>query len=153
MDTTKKDLPIYVADESIATRKGEPGTTFRAKREYEEAASASSGPPPLVQAAAAPKAVAQKKMPKSKPPAAPTVKLEDVAMDYQATREGEPLDAAKIGDEEGDTTDAGEEEEYPLGSHPCSQCQSVVANGMLFCLRCNHEPATLRRPRSASSTT
>ena len=47
VDTTKKDLPIYVADESIATRKGEPGTTFRAKREYEEAASASSGPPPL----------------------------------------------------------------------------------------------------------
>ena len=47
VDTTKKDLPIYVADESIATRKGEPGTTFRAKREYEEAASASPGPPPL----------------------------------------------------------------------------------------------------------
>eukprot|EP00439_Symbiodinium_sp_Y106_P065646 s125_g10.t1 len=135
VDTTKKDLPIYVADESLATRKSEPGTTFRAKREYEEAASASSGPPPLPQSAAAPKAMAEKKMPKSKPPVA---KLEDVAMDYedQATREGEPLDAAKIGDEEGDTTDAGEEEEYPLGSHPCSQCQSVVANGMLFCLRC-----------------
>ena len=46
VDTTKKDLPIYVADESVATRKSEPGTSFRAKREYEEAASASTGPPP-----------------------------------------------------------------------------------------------------------
>ena len=137
VDTTKKDLPIYVADESVAARKGEPGTGFRAKREYEAAASASSGPPPRP-VAAAPKAVAQKKMPKSKPSAAPTVKLEDIVMDddYEATRKGEPLDAAKIGDEEGDTTDAGEEEGYPLGSHPCSQCQTVVANGMLFCLRC-----------------
>ena len=56
--------------------------------------------------------------------------------DDEATRKGEPLAAAKIDDEEGDTTDAGEQEEYPLGSHPCSQCQSIVANGMLFCLRC-----------------
>ena len=133
VDTTKKDLPIYVADESVATRKSEPGTGFRAKREY-EAASASTGPPPRPPPTAAPKAVAQKKMPKSKPPAAPPVKLEDVIMDYddEAAREGEPSDAAKIGDEESDTTDAGEAEGFPLGSHPCSKCQSVVATGMLF---------------------
>ena len=55
--------------------------------------------------------------------------------DDEATRKGDPLDAVKVDDDEGDTTDAGEEEGYPLGSHPCAQCQSVVANGMLFCLR------------------
>ena len=139
VDTTKKDLPIYVANESEAAREGEPGSSFRAKRDYEEAASASSGPPPK-QAATAPKAVATNRMPKSTPvpSAAPTAKLEDIIMDDddEATRKGEPLAAAKIDDEEGDTTDAGEQEEYPLGSHPCSQCQSIVANGMLFCLRC-----------------
>ena len=138
VDTTKKDLPLYVAKEDEATREGEPGPSFRAKRDYEEAASASSAPPPK-QAATAPKAVASKKMPKSstKPTAAPITKLEDVVMDDDdATRKGEPSDAVKADDDEGDTTDAGEEEGYPLGSHPCAQCQSIVANGMLFCLRC-----------------
>eukprot|EP00439_Symbiodinium_sp_Y106_P018295 s8279_g2.t1 len=99
---------------------GEPGPSFRAKRDYEEAASASSAPPPR-QAATAPKAVASKKMPKSspKPTAAPITKLEDVVMDEDdAARKGEPSDAVKADDDEGDTTDAGEEEGYPLGSHP-----------------------------------
>ena len=137
VDTTKKDLPLYVAKDDTATREGEPGSSFRAKRDYEETASASSAPPPK-QAPTAPKAVASKKMPKSspKPSAAPTAKLEDVIIDDdEATRKGDPLDAVKVDDDEGDTTDAGEEEGYPLGSHPCAQCQSVVANGMLFCLR------------------
>ena len=81
-------------------------------------------------------------MPKSspKPTAAPATKLEDVVMDDDdATRKGEPSDAVKADDDEGDTADAGEEEGYPLGplgSHPCAQCPSIVANGMLFCLRC-----------------
>ena len=120
VDTTKKDLPLYVAKEHEATREGEPGPSFRAKRDYEEAASASSAPPPR-QAATAPKAVASKKMPKSspKPTAAPITKLEDVVMDEDdAARKGEPSDAVKADDDEGDTTDAGEEEGYPLGSHP-----------------------------------
>ena len=70
VDTTKKDLPIHVADESVATRKGE-SDKFPGKREYEEAASTSSSRPPSQPVATAvPKAVAQKKMPKSKPPAA-----------------------------------------------------------------------------------
>ena len=137
VDATKKDLPLYVASEKEATREGEPGYSFRAKRDYEEAATSSTAPPPK-QAATAPKAVASKKMPKSspKPKAAPTIKLEDVAMDDDddATRKGEPSDAAKADNDEGDTTDAGEEEGYPLGSHPCAQCQTIVANGMLFCL-------------------
>ena len=73
-------------------------------------------------------------MPKSspKPTAAPITKLEDVVMDDDdddATRKGEPSDAVKADDDEGDTTDAGEGEGYPLGSHPCAQCQSIVANG------------------------
>ena len=82
VDTTKKDLPLYVAAEKEATCESEPDRTFRAKRDYEEAASSSSAPP---------KAVESKKMPKpsSKPEAASTVKLEDVAMDDDATREGE----------------------------------------------------------------
>ena len=66
VDTTKKDLPLYVAKDDAATREGEPGSSFRAKRDYEETASASSGPPPK-QVATAPKAVASKKMPKSTP--------------------------------------------------------------------------------------
>ena len=122
-----RSTPLYVAKELTATRD-----------DYEETASTSSAPPPK-QAATAPKAVASKKMPKSspKPSAAPIAELEDVVMDDdEATRKGEPLDAVKGDDDEGDTTDAGEEEGYPLGSHPCAQCQTVVANGMLFCLRC-----------------
>ena len=89
------------------------------------------------QPAVAPKAVATKKMPTapSKSEAATSTKLEDVAMDDDATRKGEPSDAAGADDDEGDTTDAGEEEAFPLGSHPCAQCQAIVANGMLFCLR------------------
>ena len=75
VDASKKDLPLYVAKDE-ATREGEPGSSFRAKRDYEETASASSAPPPK-QAATAPKAVASKKMPKSspKPSAAPIAKL------------------------------------------------------------------------------
>ena len=34
VDTTKKDLPLYVAKEHEATREGEPGPSFRAKRDY-----------------------------------------------------------------------------------------------------------------------
>ena len=64
VDAAKKDLPLYVAGEKEATREGEPGHSFRAKHDYEEAASSSSAPPPK-QAAVAPKAVASKKMLKS----------------------------------------------------------------------------------------
>ena len=74
--------------------------------------------------------------------------------DDEATRKGEPLVDAKIGDEEGDTTDAGEEEDYPLGSHPCSQCQTLVTNGMLFCLRCKApQRSDPQRSQRDSSTT
>ena len=37
---------------------------------------------------------------------------------------------------ESDTTEAGEDDPYPLGSFPCTNCQAIVAKGMLFCLRC-----------------
>ncbi|CAE7857403.1 csx1 [Symbiodinium microadriaticum] len=50
-----------------------------------------------------------------------------------ATREGEPSAAEAI---ESDTTEAGEDDPYPLGSFPCTNCQAIVAKGMLFCLRC-----------------
>ena len=49
---------------------------------------------------------------------------------------GEPSDAAKIGDEESDTTDAGENRGFPSRLAPMLKSQSVVATGMLFCLRC-----------------
>ncbi|CAE7610555.1 unnamed protein product [Symbiodinium sp. CCMP2592] len=149
IDTSKKNLPLYVAEHKEAAREGEPERIFRAKRDYEEAAAASSSSaPPPKQAAIAPKAIASKKMPKVVPkPAAIAEKDESMDLD-EATREGEPADAAGAFDldetkvevevevDEGDTTDAGEDEPYPLGSHPCRECAAVVANGMLFCLRC-----------------
>ncbi|CAE7198859.1 unnamed protein product [Symbiodinium sp. CCMP2592] len=149
VDTSNKNLPLYVAEHKEAAREGEPERIFRAKRDYEEAAAASSSSaPPPKQAAIAPKAIASKKMPKVVPkPAAIAEKDESMDLD-EATREGEPADAAGAFDldetkvevevevDEGDTTDAGEDEPYPLGSHPCRECAAVVANGMLFCLRC-----------------
>ncbi|CAE7851892.1 unnamed protein product, partial [Symbiodinium necroappetens] len=58
----------------------------------------------------------------------------DVAMDDdKATRKVEPSAAVDV---DSDTTDAGEDDPYPLGSFPCSNCQAVVAKGMLFCLKC-----------------
>ncbi|CAE7274790.1 unnamed protein product [Symbiodinium sp. CCMP2592] len=149
IDTSNKNLPLYVAEHKEAAREGEPERIFRAKRDYEEAAAASSSSaPPPKQAAIAPKAIASKKMPKVVPkPAAIAEKDESMDLD-EATREGEPADAAGAFDldetkvevevevDEGDTTDAGEDEPYPLGSHPCRECAAVVANGMLFCLRC-----------------
>ena len=69
-------------------------------------------------------------MPKSspKPTAAPATKLEDVVMDDDdATRKGEPSDAVKADDDEGDTADAGEEEGYPLGPHRL--CLGVTMSG------------------------
>ncbi|CAE7557334.1 unnamed protein product [Symbiodinium sp. CCMP2592] len=147
IDTSKKNLPLYVAEHKEAAREGEPERIFRAKRDYEEAAAASSSSaPPPKQAAIAPKAIASKKMPKVVPkPAAIAEKDESMDLD-EATREGEPADAAGAFDldetkvevevEVDDTTDAGEDEPYPLGSHPCRECAAVVANGMLFCLRC-----------------
>ena len=58
----------------------------------------------------------------------------DVAMDDdKATREGESSAAVDV---DSDTSDAGEEDPYPLGSFPCANCQAVVAKGMLFCLKC-----------------
>ncbi|CAE7328947.1 Mettl21e [Symbiodinium sp. CCMP2592] len=149
IDTSKKNLPLYVAEHKEAAREGEPERIFRAKRDYEEAAAASSSTaPPPKQAAIAPKAITSKKMPKVVPkPAAIAEKDESMDLD-EATREGEPADAAGAFDidetkvevevevDEGDTTDAGEDEPYPLGSHPRRECAAVVANGMLFCLRC-----------------
>ena len=38
VDTSKKDLPLYVAESFEATVTGEPDRSFRAKRDYEEAA-------------------------------------------------------------------------------------------------------------------
>ncbi|OLP76872.1 hypothetical protein AK812_SmicGene43138 [Symbiodinium microadriaticum] len=35
-----------------------------------------------------------------------------------------------------DTTEAGEDDPYPLGSFPCTKCQAVAAKGMLFSLKC-----------------
>ncbi|CAE7657286.1 unnamed protein product [Symbiodinium sp. CCMP2592] len=140
IDTSNKNLPLYVAEHKEAAREGEPERIFRAKRDYEEAAAASSSSaPPPKQAAIAPKAIASKKMPKVVPkPAAIAEKDESMDLD-EATREGEPADAAgafDLDENKGDTTDAGEDEPYPLGSHPCRECAAVVANGMLFCLRC-----------------
>ncbi|CAE7778417.1 unnamed protein product [Symbiodinium sp. CCMP2592] len=144
VDTSKKNLPLYVAENKEATREGEPVHVFRAKRDYEEAAASSSSAPPPKQAAIAPKATASKKMPKVAPkPTAVAKKDDDMDLD-EATRKGKPADAdvfapdveAKAEEEEGDTTDAGEDEPYPRGSHPCRECAAVVANGMLFCLRC-----------------
>ncbi|CAE7339345.1 kptA, partial [Symbiodinium sp. CCMP2456] len=101
VDTSKNDLPLYVADNKEATREGEPGHIFRAKRDYEEAASSSSAPPPK-QAAIAPKAVAPK-------PEVTEIIGDDVTMAAGlATRNGEPADSAgSIPEEEGDMTDAG----------------------------------------------
>ena len=137
-DTSKKDKPLYVAKGMEATREGEP---FRAKRDYQEAAASSTDAAPR-------KPVAAKRMPGTarRPTLIDPPKAEDVVMSSAvATRKGEPAksagdDSAEIEVEvevdEGDTTDAGEEERYPLGSHPCAACQAVVANGMLFCLKC-----------------
>ncbi|CAE7403505.1 Wrn [Symbiodinium sp. CCMP2592] len=148
VDTSKKNknLPLYVAEPKEAAREGEPERIFRAKRDYEEAATASSSSaPPPKQAAIAPKAIASKKMPKVAPKPAAIVEKDEVMDLDEATREGEPADAAgfapdetevEVEVDEGDTTDAGEDEPYPLGSHPCRECAAVVANGMLFCLRC-----------------
>ncbi|CAE7314988.1 unnamed protein product [Symbiodinium sp. CCMP2592] len=145
-DTSKKNLPLYVAEHKEAAREGEPERIFRAKRDYEEAAAASSSSaPPPKQAAIAPKAIASKKMPKVAPKPAAIVEKDEVMDLDEATREGEPADAGgfapdetevEVEVDEGDTTDAGEDEPYPLGSHPCRECAAVVANGMLFCLRC-----------------
>ncbi|CAE7400470.1 NLRC3 [Symbiodinium sp. CCMP2592] len=113
VDTSKKNLPLYVAEHKEATREGEPEHVFRAKRDYEEAAASSSSAPPPKQAAIAPKAIASKKM--RKVASKPTAVIEkDDAMDLdEATREGEPADAdgfapepeAEAKEEEGDTTD------------------------------------------------
>ncbi|CAE7337449.1 kptA, partial [Symbiodinium sp. CCMP2456] len=145
IDTSQKDKPLYVAKGSEATREGEPERTFRAKRDYEEAASSSTAAPP--------KAAAAKRMPTAtqKPKVIDPSEIEDTTMlPAVATREGEPAPSApsasddvevevEVEVDEGDTTDAGEEELYPLGSHPCASCHAVVANGMLFCLKC-HAP-------------
>ena len=142
VDTTKKDQPLYVAESTEATLTGEPG--FRAKRDYEEAASSSSMAPPVAKApvikptaakTSAPKPTA-KKMPTNKMPAEEIADADvpDATMDLDAaTREGEPSAAVDV---ESDTTDAGEDDPYPLGSFPCANCQAIVAKGMLFCLRC-----------------
>ncbi|CAE7917357.1 kptA, partial [Symbiodinium necroappetens] len=140
IDTGQKDKPLYVAKGSEATREGEPERTFRAKRDYEEAASSSTAAPP--------KAAAAKRMPMAtqKPKVIDPSEIEDTTMvPVVATREGEPAPSAsddvevevEVEVDEGDTTDAGEAELYPLGSHPCASCHAVVANGMLFCLKCN----------------
>ena len=142
VDTSKKDQPLYVAESTEATLAGEPA--FRAKRDYEEAASSSSMAPPVAKApvikptaakTSAPKPTA-KKMPTNKMPVEEIADAEvpDASMEFDAaTREGEPSAAADV---ESDTTDAGEDDPYPLGSFPCANCQAIVAKGMLFCLRC-----------------
>ena len=141
VDTSKKDQPLYVAESTEATREGE--SAFRAKRDYEEAASSSSMAPPVAKAPvikptaakSAPKPTA-KKMPTNKMPVEEHVDSEvpDATMDLDAaTREGEPSAAEAV---ESDTTEAGEDDPYPLGSFPCANCQAIVAKGMLFCLRC-----------------
>ena len=140
VDTSKKDQPLYVAESTEATLAGEPA--FRAKRDYEEAASSSSMAAPVAKAPvikptaakAAPKPTT-KKMPTNKMPVDEPADSEvpDATMDLDAaTREGEPSAA----DVESDTTEAGEDDPYPLGSFPCTNCQAIVAKGMLFCLRC-----------------
>ena len=145
VDTTKKDQPLYVAESTEATLTGEPA--FRAKRDYEEAASSSSMAPPVAKAPAikptaaktsVPKPTA-KKMPTNKMPAEEIADAEvpDAAMDLDAaTREGREGEPSAAVDVESDTTDAGEDDPYPLGSFPCANCQAIVAKGMLFCLRC-----------------
>ena len=50
-----------------------------------------------------------------------------------AAREG---DSSSAVDPDSDTTDAGDEVDFPFGSYPRAQCQAVVAKGMLCCLRC-----------------
>ena len=104
VDAAKKDLPLYVAGEKEATREGEPGHSFRAKHDYEEAASSSSAPPPK-QAAVAPKAVASKKMLKSSS-SKPELHLPLSSRMWQWTMmppasKGVPSDAANADDDEG----------------------------------------------------
>ncbi|CAE7834042.1 unnamed protein product, partial [Symbiodinium necroappetens] len=126
VDTSKKDQPLYVAESTEATVAGEPG--FRAKRDYEEAASSSSMLPTTA------KAPALKPTSKRRPSSAPSAEaLADVTMDDdKATREGEPSAVVNV---DSDTTDAGEDDPFPLGSFPCANCQALVAKGMLFCLK------------------
>ena len=90
---------------------------------------------PTAAKTSAPKPTA-KKMPTNKMPVEEIADAEvpDATMDLDAaTREGEPSAAVNV---ESDTTDAGEDDPYPLGSFPCANCQAIVAKGMLFCLRC-----------------
>ena len=137
VDTSKKDQPLYVAESTEATITGEPA--FRAKRDYEEAASSSSKAPPAAKTPAIKPTAAKTSAPKptvnKMPPTTTSVEeFEDVAMDDdEATREGESSAAVDV---DSDTTDAGEDDPYPLGSFPCANCQAVVAKGMLFCLKC-----------------
>ena len=131
VDTSKKDQPLYVAESTEATL-------------AEEAASSSSMAPPVAKApvikptaakTSAPKPTA-KKMPTNKMPVDDVADAEvpDASMEFDAaTREGEPSATVDV---ESDTTDAGEDDPYPLGSFPCANCQAIVAKGMLFCLRC-----------------
>ena len=106
------DLPLHVAEASAATLTGEPDRSFRAKRDYEKAASSSSRPI-AAKAKALPKHKAKAKV---KPTAAPV--MADVAMDKDtAAREGKPSSAV---DPENDTTDAGDEADFPFGSYPCA---------------------------------
>ena len=124
---SKKDQPLYVAESTEATITGEPG--FRAKRDYEEASTSSSRP------STAAKAPALQPTPKGRPSSAPAAEaLAGVTMDDdQAAREGEP---SAVVDVDSDTTDAGEDDPFPLGSFPCANFQAVVAKGMLFCFKC-----------------
>ena len=138
VDTSKNDQPLYVAESTEATLTGEPA--FRAKRDYEEAASSSSmaapvAKAPVIKPTAAKPAPKPKKMPTNKMQVDEPADSEvpDATTDLDAaTREGEPSAA----DVESDTTEAGEDDPYPLGSFPCTNCQATVAKGMLFCLRC-----------------
>ena len=141
VDTSKRDQPLYVAESTEATLTGEPA--FRAKRDYEEAASSASMAAPVAKAPVI-KPTAAKSAPKPTPKKMPSNKMSvnepadsevtDATMDLDAaTREGEPSAAEAI---ESDTTEAGEDDPYPLGSFPCTNCQAIVAKGMLFCLRC-----------------
>ncbi|CAE7654113.1 kptA [Symbiodinium sp. CCMP2592] len=119
-------------DRNAGQNEGEPEHIFRAKRDYEEAASSSTAPPPK-QAAIAPKAIASKKMRKVAPKPATVIDDDEAMVVDEATRKGEPADAAGFApepeaeaeEEEGDTTDAGGDEPYPLASHPCKECAPI----------------------------
>ena len=105
VDTSKKDLPLDMAEASEATVTGEPGRTFRAKRDYEEGGK-------LVPPADQERSRRRQRLCQSRRRS--RRRLHPWLMSLWMTmRKGESLCAFDV-----DTTDAADEELFPLGSSP-----------------------------------